>query len=73
MVAKPDFSRLVMLDLTPTEAATLAVWLDSKLFFMDERQEADMRSIVTGMLARINLQLDQLHWPRERRQAPYPV
>ena len=77
---KPDLSRLVMLDLSPTEAANLAgmlAYISKKV--RADKGPADLLALLEGTIARINLQLDQLHWPKacvppgERRKAPYPV
>jgi hypothetical protein len=71
---KPDLSRLVMLNLTPSEAANLAgvlAYIGKKVRV--DKGPADLLALLEGVTARINLQLDQLHLPAERRRAPYPV
>jgi hypothetical protein len=75
MKAKPDFSRLVMLDLSPTEAVILARLCEMCLEQAEKHGPEFVSAIgfFTSLVGRINLQLDQLHWPAERRRAPYPV
>lgn len=68
---KPDLSRLVMLTMTPTEAAILQgllLKLQSQIADMPEACE----TVLHGTLSSLDLQLRHLKWP-ERNKAPYPV
>lgn len=70
---KPDLSRLVTLDLSPTEAAMLERLLVGIL----REREADwgipLVELLDGTIRHIRLQLRQLHWPEGHKAAPYPV
>lgn len=69
---KPDLSRLVMLDWTPTEAAILMGLLEGLRNLRGEALGADSLSVIDDTSARIRLQLKQLHWP-VHNPAPFPV
>jgi hypothetical protein len=69
--SKPDLSRLVMLNYTPSEAILLAALLETV------RQRAhglprEAAVVADSTLKRIDLQLKHLKWP-DRNKAPYPV
>ena len=72
---KTDFSRMVTLDLSPTEAALL-----SELLTLLTRRVPDtagelqpVLAVIEGWADHLDLQLDRLQWPQERRKAPFPV
>lgn len=70
--AKPDLSRLVTLDWTPTEAVIILGLLKGLQSLRGEALGAEILSVIDGTSERILLQLKQLHWP-VRNPAPYPV
>lgn len=72
MRTRPDLSRLVMLDWTPTEAAILMGLLEGLRNLRGEALGADSLSVIDDTNARIRLQLKQLHWPAHN-PAPFPV
>lgn len=69
---KRDYSRLVTLDLSPTEAAMLTGLLEGV-----KRTRPDLGvpvlDLIDGTIGRVRLQLRQLDWPTAPNQAPYPV
>ena len=69
---KPDLSRLVLLDYTPTEAAMLMGLLEGLRNLRGEALGTDSLSVIDDTNARIRLQLKQLHWP-VHNPAPFPV
>jgi hypothetical protein len=60
---KPDLSRLVSLDLSPTEAAML----------MGDDLGDPFLVLIDGTCAHMRLQLKHLNWPQGHNRAPYPV
>lgn len=70
MKAKRDLSRLVMLDMTPSEALVVAAAIEMmrrRTFNQGELQVLD------GALLHIKMQLKTLAWPNPERKAPYPL
>ena len=72
MRTRPDLSRLVLLDWTPTAAAILVGLLEGLRNLRGEALGAESLSIIDDTNARIRLQLKQLHWP-VHNPAPFPV
>lgn len=70
--AKPDLSRLVMLDWTPTEAAILLGLLEGLRNLRGEALGREALVVIDDATGRIRLQLKQLHWP-VHNPAPFPV
>jgi len=68
-----DLSRLVSLDLSPSEARDLAVALQT-FQTLAVHFEAQRSPVLDGVIERIHLQLEELLWPQaSRRKAPFPV
>ena len=73
MRAKPDLSRLVMLTLSPTEAAVMAGVLTVFIRKSEGLHSAELE-LLEGTIDRIARQLKALHWPLDKaKQAPYPL
>ena len=70
---KPDLSRLVSLDLSPSEAAVLVGLLEGLLVLRGKVLGAQELALVNGAVGHLRLQLHQLAWPEERNRAPFPV
>jgi len=70
---KADLSRLVSLDLSPTEAAMMVGILEGAKRSAGERLGAPVLDLVDGTIAHMRLQLKQLNWPSGHNRAPYPV
>jgi len=73
MKRRADLSRLVLLELAPSEAKDIAVALQTfqglAAHFGEKRDPG-----LDETIERIHLQLEDLLWPNaERRKAPYPV
>lgn len=73
MKAKPDLSRMVVLTLSPSEAAILV----GALMVMVKRLEdpPEVQSVISGTLQHLAHQLKVLHWPAPPadKRAPYPI
>lgn len=74
---KPDLSRLVMLTMTPSEAAVLQGLLQALqglLQALQSRAEVPQAyaRIAAECIDSIDLQLRHLQWP-ERNKAPFPL
>lgn len=76
MKRKPDFSRMIWIEMTPTEANTVAGGLMALLLLdrdkgpiLDSDRE---RLALAQAVERIDRQLAELQWPR-RNKAPMPV
>ena len=69
---KPDLSRLVMLDLSPSEAVILVGLLEGVRKLRGNALGVEMLDIIDGTCARVRLQLKQLRWP-VHNPAPFPV
>lgn len=70
---KPDLSRLVTLDLSPTEAAMLVAILDGVMRARGPELGLPVTELIDGTILHIRTQLRQLHWPQGHKAAPYPV
>ena len=68
-----DFSRMVSLDLSPSEAAVLVGLLEGLLLLRGKVLGAQELALVNGAVGHLRLQLHQLAWPEERNRAPFPV
>lgn len=67
-----DYSRLVTLDLSPTEAAIIAGVLGAVLKLNIE--DPTEREIIQGTFERLRFELKALAWPADpARKAPFPV
>ena len=76
MKRKVDYSRMVTLDLSPTEAAIIAGVLAGTVRTpgMRERLGTPVTKLVEGTVEQIQFQLKALHWPLNGElKAPYPV
>ena len=73
MKRKPDLSRLVSLDLSPTEAAILVGLLEGLKGLRGNEFGVPVLDFVDGTNAHLRLQLKQLSWPEGRGRAPFPV
>lgn len=72
MRTRPDLSRLVMLDLSPSEAVILVGLLEGVLKLRGNALGPEAIGVIDGICARVRLQLKQLHWP-VYNPAPFPV
>lgn len=72
MRTRPDLSRLVMLDLSPSEAVILIGLLEGVGLLRGQALGVESLDVIQGVCARIRLQLKQLHWP-VHNPAPFPV
>lgn len=73
MRAKPDLSKLVMLTLSPTEAAVMAGVLTVFIRKSEGLHSAELE-LLEGTIDRIARQLKALRWPLDgATKAPYPV
>lgn len=72
MARKPDLSRLVSLDLSPSEAVQLAALLTEVMRFLGPRTTPAERELLAGVRGHIETQLNLLQWPAQTR-APFPV
>lgn len=72
---KPDLSRLVTLDLSPTEAAILVGILEGVKRARGEQLGIPLVDLIDGTVQHIRLQLRQLHWPQGHKNKimPYPI
>lgn len=70
--AKPYLSRLVMLDLSPSEAVILVGLLEGVGLLRGQVLGVESLDVIQGVCARVRLQLKQLHWP-VNNPAPLPV
>ena len=70
---RQDFSRMVALDLSPSEAALLVGLLEGLLVLRGKVLGAQELALVNGAVGHLRLQLHQLAWPEERNRAPFPV
>ena len=68
-----DFSRMVSLDLSPSEAAVLVGLLEGLLVLRGKVLGAQELALVNGAVGHLRLQLHQLAWPEERNREPFPV
>jgi len=68
-----DFSRMVSLDLSPSEAAVLVGLLEGLLVLRGAVLGAQELALANGAVGHLRLQLHQLAWPEERNRAPFPV
>lgn len=68
---KPDLSRLVMLTMTPSEAALLKELLN-RLRERIEDPPLAVSSVLLDVIDSIDLQLRHLKWPTSNK-APYPL
>lgn len=75
MGKKPDLSRLVVLQLTPTEAALLRGLFESVGPRIEPSPEGlALVAVIAEQSARIELQLRALLWPLDAgKRAPYPL
>ena len=73
MKKKPDLSRLVTLDYSPTEAIILVGLLEGIKRDKGHLFGDPLVDLIDGTCTHIRLQLKQLRWPQERNRAPYPV
>jgi hypothetical protein len=73
MKAKPDFSRMVVLTLSPSEAAVLTGVLAVVLKRLEEPPE--INEVISGTLQHLSHQLKVLRWPAPpaEKRAPYPL
>lgn len=69
---KPDYSRMVVLTLTPSQSVVLKAILE-----VIGQRASDPPLEVSHLIADVNdsidLQLKAIAWPEDRRKAPYPV
>lgn len=72
MRTRPDLSRFVMLDLSPSEAVIILGLLKGLQSLRGEALGAEILSVIDGTSERILLQLKQLHSP-VHNPAPFPV
>lgn len=70
---KPDLSRLVTLDYSPTEAAMLVGILEGVMRARGPELGIPITELIDGTVMHIRTQLRQLHWPQGHKAAPYPV
>lgn len=70
---KPDLSRLVTLDYSPTEAVILIGLLEGTKRGSGHNFGPPLIDLIDGTCARIRPQLKQLNWPQDRNRAPYPL
>jgi hypothetical protein len=70
---KPDLSRLVTLDLSPTEAVMMMELLEAVKRTCGDDLDVRCLVLIDGSCAHIRLQLRQLSWPQGHNRAPYPV
>lgn len=70
---KPDLSRLVTVDYSPTEGASLIGLLEDIKRNYGHNFGPGLIDLIDGTCARIRLQLKQLNWPQDRNRAPYPL
>lgn len=72
MPRKPDYSRMVMLTLTPSQSVVL------KALLMTVGQRAvdpplEITHLIADAVDSIDLQLKAIAWPEDRLKPPYPV
>lgn len=70
---KPDLSRLVSIDLSPTEAAMLMGLLEGVKRTRGDDLGDPFLVLIDGTCAHMRLQLKHLNWPQGHNRAPYPV
>lgn len=73
MKTKPDLSRMVVLTLSPSEAAILTGALQAMLKRLEEPPE--VREVIVGTVDHLGRQLKVLQWPAPpaNKRAPYPI
>lgn len=72
MALKPDLSRLVSLDWTPSEAMILEGLLLGLRQLRGEALGREALTVIDDTVSRIQLQLKRLHWP-VHKASPFPV
>ena len=75
MKRRADYSRLVSLDLSPSEAVVIGGLFVAVLDKLDDLQLPEgplYRQVIEGALQHIRSELALLNWPT-RNKAPYPV
>lgn len=71
---RPDYSRLVALDFTPSEAMLLAGLLEGvKRLRGEEELGHQVVVLIDDAVGRIRLQLRRIRWPEGQGRAPFPV
>jgi hypothetical protein len=71
---KPDYSRLVMVDITPSEAVVLGGVLEGFMLTRGDALHSNERAMIEDIIARLRFQLHHLNWPLDQaKKAPYPV
>jgi hypothetical protein len=70
---KPDLSRLVSLDLSPSEAVMMMGLLEGVKRTRGDDLGDRFVVLIDGTCAHIRAQLKQLSWPPGHNRAPYPV
>jgi hypothetical protein len=69
---KPDYSKLVTLHLSPTEAAIMIGILEGTKQLRGPALGVPMCDFIDGSIGHMRLQLRQLNWPGYNK-TPYPV
>lgn len=72
MPRKPDYSRMVMLTLTPSQSVVLKAILE----VVRDRATTtplEVEHLIADAVDSIDLQLKAIAWPEDRLKAPYPV
>lgn len=72
MPRKPDYSRMVMLTLTPSQSVVLKALLAT----IGQRAidpPLEVEHLICDVNDSIDLQLKAIAWPEDRRKTPYPV
>lgn len=72
MPKKPDYSRMVMLTLTPSES----VILKALLVTIGQRAvdpPLEVEHLIADAVDSIDLQLKAIAWPEDRQKVPYPI
>jgi hypothetical protein len=70
---KPDYSRMVTLDYSPSEALLLVGVLKGVRELRGDALGPAILELIDGTEGRIHLQLRRLNWPQGHNQTPYPV
>lgn len=70
---KGDKSRLVTLDMSPTEAAILVGLLEGVKLLRGEVLDPPTTRFLDGACAHVRLQLTRMAWPPDQGLAPFPV
>lgn len=72
MPRKIDYSRMVMLTLTPSQSVILKAILEV-VWERSQIRPVEVENLIADVNDSIDLQLKAIAWPEDRRKAPYPV